>query len=166
MNDMAVAEHQLDRVLSFFPRVDTKAAGLFAVNAAILTIAAINVQAGDLKLWYVAIPGILMLVGLAISYTFLYRCNFPDLKGGQGSMIYFAEIQKRTESVFLKDFEAATEEAYRHDLLGQIWRNSQILCQKYAAIAWAIRSSALTLLPFATFIVLTAITHSRFPVVH
>lgn len=166
MNDIAVAEHQLDRVLSFFPRVDTKAAGLFAVNAAILTIAAINVQAGDLKLWYVAIPGILMLVGLAISYTFLYRCNFPDLKGGQGSLIYFAEIQKRTESVFLKDFEAATEEAYRHDLLGQIWRNSQILCQKYTAIAWAIRSSVLTLLPFATFLVLTAITHSRFPVVH
>lgn len=83
MKDMAIAEHQLDRVLSFFPRVDTKAAGLFAVNAAILTIAAINVQAGDLKLWYVAIPGILMLVGLAISYTFLYRCNFPDLKGGR-----------------------------------------------------------------------------------
>lgn len=166
MKDVAIAEHQLDRVLSFFPRVDTKAAGLFAVNAAILTIAAINVQAGDLKLWYVAIPGALMLVGLVMSYTFLYRCNFPDLKGGQGSLIYFAEIQKRTESVFLKDFDGVTEEAYLHDLLGQIWRNSQILCQKYTAIAWAIRSSLLTLLPFATFLVLTAITHSRFPVVH
>ncbi|MBS1023988.1 Pycsar system effector family protein [Gluconobacter cerinus] len=166
MNDLAVAEHQLDRVLSLFSRVDTRATGLFAVNAAILTIAAINVQAGDLKLWYIAIPGILMLIGLAISYTFLYRCNFPDLKGGQGSLIYFAEVQKRTEAMFLRDFEAATDEAYRHDLLGQVWRNSQILCQKYNAIAWAIRSSALTLLPFATFLLLTAITHSRFPVVH
>ena len=53
-----------------------------------------------------------------------------------------------------------------HDLLGQVWRNSQILCQKYIAIAWAIRSSVLTLLPFATFLVLTAITHSRIPMVH
>ncbi|MGE6694715.1 Pycsar system effector family protein [Sphingobium limneticum] len=166
MQNLDIIERQLDRVLGFFPRVDTKAGGLFAVNAAMLTIAAINVQAGDLGLWYIAIPGVLMLVGLAVSYTFLYRCNFPDLKGGQGSLIYFAEVQKRTESVFLKDYEAASDDVYRQDLLGQVWRNSQILCQKYTAIAWAIRSSVLTLLPFAIFLTMTAIRHSRFPVVH
>ena len=159
-------EQQLDRVLNFFPRVDTKAAGLFAVNAAVLTIASINVQAGDLKLWYVAIPGVAMLIGLAISYTFLYRCNFPDLKGGQSSLIYFAEIQKRTETIYLRDYAAASQDDYRKDLLGQVWRNSQILCQKYTAIAWAIRSSVLTLIPFAIFLVMTAITHSRVPLTH
>ena len=166
MKELAVIERQLDRVLGFIPRVDTKAGGLFAVNAAILTIAAINVQAGDLALWYIAIPGAVMLIGLAFSYTFLYRCNFPDLKGGQGSLIYFAAVQKRTESVFMAEYEAVDDDAYRRDLLGQVWRNSQILCQKYTAIAWAIRSTLLTLLPFAIFLIMTAIKHSRFPVVH
>jgi hypothetical protein len=48
MKDLNVIEAQLTRVLSFFPRVDTKVAGLFTVNSAVLTISALNVQAGDL----------------------------------------------------------------------------------------------------------------------
>ena len=97
MKDLTVIEAQLTRVLNFFPRVDTKVAGLFTVNSAVLTVSALNVQAGDLKQWYIAIPAVFLVLGLVGSYTFLYRCNFPDLEGGQGSLIYFAAIQDRTE---------------------------------------------------------------------
>ena len=100
MKDLTVIEAQLTRVLNFFPRVDTKVAGLFTVNSAVLTVSALNVQAGDLKQWYIAIPAVFLVLGLVGSYTFLYRCNFPDLEGGQGSLIYFAAIQDRTETKF------------------------------------------------------------------
>lgn len=164
MKDLNVIEAQLTRVLSFFPRVDTKVAGLFTVNSAVLTISALNVQAGDLKQWYIAIPAVFLALGLIGSYTFLYRCNFPDLAGGQGSLVYFSEIQGRTETKFKDEFEAISEADYRSDMLGQVWRNSHILCAKYRAIAVAIRITLATLLPFAIFLVMTAIEHSRVPV--
>jgi Family of unknown function (DUF5706) len=165
MRQLDVIEAQLTRVLSFFPRVDTKAAGLFTINSAILTISALNVQAGDLKQWYITVPGVFMVLGLAASYFYLYRCNFPQLEGGQGSIIYFAEIEKRTESNFISEYEGASEDNYRKDLLGQIWRNSQILCQKYVAVAKAIRLTLATLLPFAVFLIMTAVEHTRMIVV-
>lgn len=166
MKDLDVIESQFERILSFFPRVDAKVAGLFTINSAILTISAMNVEAGDLKNWYIAVPAILMISGLIASYFFLYRCNFPELEGGQGSLIYFMEIQKRTETNYVSDYESATDAAYRSDLLSQIWRNSQILCQKYKAIAVAIRFTLATLIPFAVFLIMTAIEHTRFPVVN
>jgi len=166
MKDLAVVEAQLTRILSFFPRVDTKIAGLFTVNSAILTISALNVEAGDLKQWYIAIPGVLMIVGLVASYFFLYRANFPDLNGGQGSLVYFATISDRTEANYIEEYEAITEVKYRADMLGQIWRNSHILCDKYKAVAVAVRVTLATLLPFVIFLIMTAIQHSRVPVVN
>lgn len=165
MKDLNVIEAQLTRVLSFFPRVDTKVGGLFTVNSAVLTISALNVQAGDLKQWYIAIPAIFLVLGLIGSYTFLYRCNFPDLDGGQGGLIYFSAIQGRTETKFKDEFEAVSEADYRADMLGQVWRNSHILCEKYRAVAVAIRITLATFVPFAIFLVMTAIEHSRIPVI-
>ena len=115
MKDLIVIEAQLTRVLNFFPRVDTKVAGLFTVNSAVLTVSALNVQAGDLKQWYIAIPAVFLVLGLIGSYTFLYRCNFPDLEGGQGSLIYFVAIQGRTETKFKDEFEAVSEADYRSE---------------------------------------------------
>lgn len=165
MKDISVIEAQLTRILGFFPRVDTKVSGLFAVNSAVLTISALNVQAGDLKQWYIAIPGVFLVLGLIGSYTFLYRCNFPDLEGGQGSLVYFSAIQDRTEAKFKDEFEAVSEADYRSDMLSQIWRNSHILCEKYRAIAVAIRITLATFLPFTIFIVMTAVEHTRMPMV-
>ncbi|SCW93135.1 hypothetical protein SAMN02927924_04286 [Sphingobium faniae] len=165
MKDINVIEAQLTRVLGFFPRVDSKVGGLFTVNSAVLTISALNVEAGDLKQWYIAIPAVFLILGLIGSYTFLYRCNFPDLEGGQGSLVYFSAIQDRTETKFKDEFEAINEADYRSDMLGQVWRNSHILCEKYRAIAVAIRITLATFLPFAIFLVMTAIEHTRMPVI-
>jgi len=166
MKDQTVIEAQLTRVLGFFPRVDTKIAGLFTVNSAILTISALNVEAGDLKQWYVSVPGVLMVVGLIASYFFLYRANFPDLNGGQGSLIYFSTVSDRTEANYIAEYEAVTDAQYRADMLGQVWRNSHILCEKYKAVATAVRITLATLLPFAIFLIMTAIQHSRVPFVN
>lgn len=63
MKDIDVIQRQLDRVLGFFPRVEARINGLFSVNTLILVIAAVNLSAGDLVLWYVTAPGAMLVIG-------------------------------------------------------------------------------------------------------
>jgi hypothetical protein len=163
LKDLSIIESQLDRVLAFFPRVDAKLSGLFAVNSAMLTVAALNVKPADLRLWYVGLPAFGVAACVVMSFVFLYRCNFPDTRGGAGSLVYFVEIQRRREEQFIAEFEECTDEAYRRDLLGQVWRNSEILCSKYQALAVAIRWTVGGLVPFVCLLSATAFLHSSIP---
>lgn len=164
MQDLDVIQSQLDRILGFFPRIEARINGLFAVNTLIIAVGALNMTAGDLKLWYVAIPGVVAIVALLLSYGFLFRANFPDVRGGAGSLVFFSEIQKRTETAYLTELLACSEADYRNDLIGQIWRNSQILCDKYTFARKAIIATSTALLPFSIFLATTATIHVRIPI--
>lgn len=162
---MAVIEAQLARILNFFPRVDSKATALFTMNSAILTVGVLNLKPVDLTVWYVGLSAIATLMGLLGSYGYLYRCNYPERKGGENSLVYFVEIQKRTEPQFVEQFLACPADAYRKDMLGQIWRNSQILCGKYNDLSAALRWTAITLIPFVGLLLSTAFSHAAMPIV-
>lgn len=163
MKDLLAIEGQLSRILSFFPRVDAKMAGLFAVNSALVTISALNVGPSDLERWYISVPAAMLLVLISASYYFLYKCNFPSLDGGGNSLIYFKTIQARTQASYVRDLENASDDEYRNDLVEQIWQNSYILYQKYNAISNAIKLTAAALLPFGIFLTATAVVNSRLP---
>ena len=163
MKDIDVIQRQLDRVLRFFPRVEARINALFGANTLILIIAALNVAADDLRLWYVTIPGSLLLIGLLVSYYHLFRANFPDDNGGEKSLIFFKEIQKRTEANYIAEFLDCSEATLRNDLLGQVWRNSCIVCQKYQRVKLAIIATALSIAPFVIFLVVTGTIHDRIP---
>lgn len=164
MKELATIEAQLDRILGFFPRIEARINGLFGVNTLILAVGALNISVEDLKLWYVTVPGTIAVLALAMSYVFLFRANFPDVRGGAGSLIFFAEIQKRTETGYLDEILACTEENLRKDMVGQIWRNSQILCDKYINTRRAIISTTVALLPYFIFLAATASLHVRIPI--
>lgn len=166
MKDIDVIQRQLDRVLGFFPRVEVRITALFSVNMLILIIAALNVSAGDLRLWYVTIPGSLLLVGLFVSYYHLFHANFPDDKGGEGSLVFFKEIQKLTEANYIEEFLDCSEAAFRNDLLGQVWRNSCIVCEKYRRVKLAIITTAFSIAPFVVFLVVTGTVHARIPLLN
>lgn len=163
MKDIDLIQCQLDRVLGFFPRVEARINALFGANTLILIIAALNVAAEDLRLWYVTIPGSLLLIGLLVSYYHLFRANFPDDHGGEKSLIFFKEIQKRTEANYIAEFLDCSEATLRNDLLGQVWRNSCIVCQKYQRVKLAIIATALSIAPFVIFLVVTGTIHARIP---
>jgi hypothetical protein len=103
------------------------------------------------------------MVALIASYVFLYRCNFPQRSGGQGSLIFFEEIGKKTEANYIREYESCGDEAYRRDLLGQIWRNSQILCQKYGNVSCALKITASALFPFLILLMTTSYAHLSLP---
>jgi hypothetical protein len=163
MKDIDIIQRQLDRVLGFFPRVEARINTLFGVNTLILIVAALNLSAGDLRLWYVTVPGSVLLIGLLVSYYHLFRANFPDDKGGEKSLVFFKEIQKRTEANYIAEFLECSEATLRNDLLGQVWRNSCIVCDKYQRVKLAIIATAITIAPFVVFLVITGTIHARIP---
>ena len=62
---------------------------------------------------------------------YLYKQPFPNLEGGTASLVYFREIAKRTEAKFIEEFAKESTAGYVNDLLGQAWRNSVILKDKF-----------------------------------
>jgi len=61
--------------------------------------------------------------------------------------VYFREIAKRTEAKFIDEFLAQDETVYVKDVLGQVWRNSQILDEKFNHLKRAFVFMALAALP-------------------
>lgn len=164
MKDLSTIETQLSRILGFFPRVETRIATVFAIDMALLVVSALNLGPGDLKLWYVTVPAVFTLLAVLLSSLFLYQANFPKVEGGEGSLTYFAAIRKRTEANYIREYLACDEEQYRLDLLGQVWRNSEILCDKYVKVKHATITTAVALVPFIIFVAATAIEHGRIPI--
>jgi hypothetical protein len=138
------SKDQLTRVLAFFSRVDTVASVLLGVDLGMLALLANKMFPISFFEWHIyvaAIPAVL----IGISLYHLFRGYFPRLTGGWLSLIYFREIAERKESDFIREFRTQSEEAYVNDLLSQVWRNSQILTQKFnhlskafIFLAWAI----------------------------
>ena len=153
--DSKVASEQLNRVLGFFPRVDGKASGLFAINSTMLGVLAARFDPTDLAEWYTSLSAALTVAALIYSFAQLYLCAYPQLKGGGGSYVYFQSIAARTESNFVDDFVKLDEKEWLRDLTAQIWRNSEILSAKYAALKHAFITTLIALIPWALAISFT-----------
>jgi hypothetical protein len=133
-----LARDQLNRILGFFPRVDAKISVLLSVAIAMLALLAGKAPINELQ-WNSrpALVAFLSLALIALSLVFLYQASFPRLAGGRRSLLYFREIAKRKESAFIAEFSEQSEEAYLKDMLAQVWRNSEILKQKYDYIKYS-----------------------------
>jgi hypothetical protein len=78
----------------------------------------------------------------------LYKGAFPNLAGGNLSLVYFREIAKRTEAKFIDEFMAQQEADYVKDVLGQVWRNSEILVEKFNHLKCALTFMAVAVIPW------------------
>lgn len=143
-----LAWDRLQHVLSFFDRVDTKLSVVLGVNVALLGL--LTTQMETLKevsiLGWVAIG--MYAVLSAFSFSFLYRGSFPHLEGGDGSLIYFAQIAKRAPATFAAEFKAQTPEFLLADVLEQLRNNAAIATAKYRYLCLAYRLMALSLIPW------------------
>ena len=154
------ARDQLNRTLTFFSRVDSKASVVFGVNTGLLAVLATrNLPYSELRWEWIPIG--LTLLFLAVSFWQLYREAFPFLEGGQKSLLYFREISKRTEAKYIEAWRQLTDEDHLNDILGQTWRNSEILKQKFDHLKWAFYSLALAIAPW--IVALAALTFRATP---
>lgn len=156
-----IASSQLDRVLGFFPRAETKISALFAVDVAMLALLGVNATASDLGIWYLALLYFAAASALGLSIWFLYTASFPQLKGGDSSLVYFREIAKRTEANYLKEMRETEIDAYADDILGQVWRNSEILTAKFHGVKWAFICTAIAVPAWFLALVIASAQHAQ-----
>jgi len=153
---------QLNVVMSFFGRVDSKLSTVTAINTAMLAaLSASFPPLGSMKWWMWISPAATAFM-LALGYVQLYRGSFPTLVGGHSSLIYFREIARRTEANFVAEYRAAQDaNSLASDVLGQVWRNSEILVLKYNALKCAFTLMALAVMPWVISLATFAIVKSN-----
>ena len=103
--------------------------------------------------WEIAVA-LLPVALICGSLWHLYKGAFPSLEGGALSLIYFREIAKRTEAKFIDEFIKQSEEEYLKDMLGQVWRNSEILKEKFDHLKYAFILLALAILPWVVALII------------
>jgi hypothetical protein len=138
----------LELVLSFFLRADAKTQFLTGLVVAMLGFMASMVDLS--KHWSWMIVGLAALAtGLLLAALWLlYQASYPNLEGGEQSLIYFHEIAKLREATFIERITTAAEGELANDLAAQTWRNSQILDKKFSALKMAHRLVLASVIPW------------------
>ena len=153
------ARDPLTLILGFFPRVDAKASAILAINTGMLAVLASNAPTVATMSVFSCVSAGITVAMIGGSLWFLYRVAFPVLHGGHQSLIYFREIAKRTETTFIDQFLGQEDTARLKDLLGQVWRNSEILKLKFDSLRWAFILMALAIIPWVTAVSLISSQH-------
>lgn len=159
--NLEVAERQLDRVQSFFPRIDSRVAALFAISSAQVAVAAVNTTYDELLLWWVAAPAVIFLVSTIVCQLNLYWCTYPSLNGGERSLVYFNEIAKLKEDNYIEGYLAVSEDALARDFAAQIWRNSQIVADKYRYLKSATQAAIFSVIPWTLLLAASTMDNGR-----
>jgi hypothetical protein len=159
------ARDQLNLILSFFSRVDAKLSTVLAIDTGMLAALSASLPAVGKMTGWMAVSPVLASGLLIASYVYLYRGGFPNVKGGHSSAIYFKEIAKRTEATFIEEYCRHTAESLRQDVLGQVWRNSEILTEKFRCLKVAFICMAIGVLPWALSLATFALAKANVQVV-
>jgi hypothetical protein len=158
---LSASRDQLNLILGFFPRVESKASVLLAINTGMLAFTASNAPPlKELSCW-MDISAAATLLLLAASISVLYRGAFPRLAGGEDSLIYFRRVASRTEHKFIEEFKKQGVEQYSDDLLAQAWRNSAILQAKFNSLKHSFILTALAIIPWVATLALFAAYNSH-----
>ncbi len=131
------AGEQLDRVLANFARVDAKVSSLFAVNAGMLAVLALNVKPPDLRITQLAVLGGLCICCIGGSLWYLYKASHPILKRTSTSLLFFQDIARTDEADYVAQMRGCNDQDYFDQLTQQIWRNATILTQKFKCLKTA-----------------------------
>ena len=160
------AERQLDRTQAFFSRIDAKQSALLATALAMIAVYAVNLNVADLASVYVILLGLVFGALLLLTFYYLLKCAVPHLKGGGGrSLYFFSTISGKSESMFVQEYRAATEERMIDDALEQVWRNSEIVAQKFRHLKSATICIVLSAAPWTATLVLASVAHHRLPLI-
>lgn len=76
--------------------------------------------------------------------------------------MYFGEIAKRTEVDFIEKYGSAPEEQLKRDLLGQVWRNAEIVTAKYRHLKQASAGVAAGLAPWLAILLAATVQRGSF----
>ena len=154
--DLTLAMQQLDRLQSFYPRVEAKAAFLLALNLGLVAVAAVNFDMSNVtKMPRIGGSPVVFLAAafwiplLILSTGHLIPTFVPHLRGGtKKSKIFFGDIAAKDCAEFIDVWRRDSISERLTDALIQIWRNSEILRIKYKHADYAYKLSLYALSPW------------------
>ncbi|MBH1592331.1 hypothetical protein I5U77_07740 [Stenotrophomonas maltophilia] len=150
---VSAAWQQLNLVLGFFSRVDTKLSVGLGINLGMLAMIATRLPKLDELTALISVVGVLFLTPLTVSFWHLWYGYFPELRGGSNSLIFFERVSSMAEHEFLQKCAERTLMEFEEDLLGQCWRNSKILSSKFSCLKYAYIATVLAIAPWMALIV-------------
>ncbi|WP_221899260.1 Pycsar system effector family protein [Xanthomonas sp. SI] len=146
------AWQQLQLVLGFFSRVDTKLSVGLGINLGMLAMIATRLPKVDELTLLISVIGVLFLAPLTVSFWHLWWGYFPDMRGGSDSLIYFVRIARLSESDFIAACSKRTLSEFESDILGQCWRNSKVLSLKFQSLKYSYRATVVAIAPWMALI--------------
>lgn len=146
------AWQQLNLVLSFFSRVDTKLSVVLGINLGMLAMLATRLPNREGLTPLITILGFAFVVPLVVSFWNIWNGYFPDLRGGTGSLIYFRSISNMSESEFCAACASRNLHELESDILNQCWRNSKILTCKFHSLRHAYLTALVAITPWVALI--------------
>lgn len=161
--DIEVAFKQLELVLSFFPRLESKSTAVFSVNIGVIIVMFANITFSDISRWQVTVPLIIGILCNTNSLHKIFQASYPQTEGGMQSSIYYAQIARMTEFNFIERIKNRTNQDLYSDLLGQVWRNSEILDKKTNSISKAYFWTTISIIPWSIFIVASSVMNMKIP---
>lgn len=146
------AWRQLELVLNFFSRVDTKLSVVLGINLGMLAMLATRLPRADGITLLVSVLGFVFIAPLAASFWHIWNGYFPDLRGGTNSLIYFQSISKMTETEFRAACAPRGFQELESDILSQCWRNSKILTCKFCSLRRAYLATLFAITPWIALV--------------
>lgn len=128
------AWNQLNLVLGFFSRIDTRLSAVLALDLGMLALVGSRWTSADVISWRLAVAGLVFAVPLSASFCYLWNAIVPDRRGGTDSLVFFRSIASLPESEFRNRFMNLSQRQLACDLLEQAWRNSRILERKFDSL--------------------------------
>jgi hypothetical protein len=143
---------ELDLLMTFHERVESRFALLFGVNAALIgALANVTSPLSQLTVWRT----VMMLVTLTIigaSILRVYRGLFPRLGGPMNSILYFRSIAAYDEEDYAREWQAVGAAELIDDLSRQVWRNGRLVTEKFRNLRAAFSLTVFALVPWAVSI--------------
>lgn len=145
---LSASRDQLNLILGFFSRVDTKLSVVLGVDLGMVGLLFSKApKPSDLSFGaWVAMVAFLVLIGASL--VRIYQGSFPDDNGDTKSLVFFQSIAKRAEVDYCRAFLELNMDELSHDIVRQAWRNAVILTVKFRHLRWSYIFMATALLPW------------------
>jgi len=151
---LRLAEKNLDYLLEWVGRFDSKSSVVLGIDTGMLGVLATFAPARSL--WNALMIGFALwsITLLSISLLFVYLGNYPRLKGSNESLFYFGSICKKRFNQYQREFSKRSDKEHLKDMLKQCHRNSEILSQKFRYLKWSYLLLLSSVIPWAISIYL------------
>lgn len=144
-DQLDLAERNLDRIIEWVPKHESRAFALLA-----LVVGLLGSEASALPHVQMTDPSTIVAVVSSAAFALvalaqIVRGTFPKTKGGGKSLFYFGTIAALEPADFAKRFRAKDGEAHLDDLLAQTHRNAEIVDSKFRSLRIAFIATLLAL---------------------